>query len=135
MLKWIWRLLLIALIGWAGYAAYHYYRGGFHTLPDMPEGAFPLSFTNGLRAVMLDVPDERQTRRYLGLAAEVPFYLEDVWSFCHPPTEELQAEAASFIEERDMPGERFEALCTIDVDGEEVTRGIVTSVPDLTVER
>jgi len=34
-----------------------------------------------------------------------------------------------------MAGERFEALCTIDVDGEEATRGIVTSVPDLSAQR
>jgi len=84
---------------------------------------------------MVDVPDERRTRRYFGLVAEVPFYLEDVWSFCHPPTDDMQAEVVNFIEGRDMPGERFEAFCTIDVDGEEVSRGIVTSVPDLTVQR
>lgn len=60
---------------------------------------------------------------------KVPFYLEDAWSFCAPPTE---IEIAEIMTARgDNPGERIEGVCKIDVDGDVVVRGFVTSVPKL----
>lgn len=131
MLKWLMRLVVVAIIGWGGYGAYDWYMAGNHTRPDMPEGAFSLSYKNGLRAIMVDVPNEKETRRYFGFPQEVPYYLEDAWSFCRPPTKDEATQVARFLEERDMPGERFEAVCKITADDDIVLRGLITSVPRL----
>lgn len=97
----------------------------------MPPGAFSFSFKNGLRAVVVDIPDERGNRRYFGYPTEVPFYLEDAWSICSPPTAEEAPAATAFMEAQDFPGDRFEAVCRIQVDDETVVRGIITTVPRL----
>lgn len=125
------QLIVVALIAFAGYAAYDYYRADLHTRPDMPEGAFSISYKNGMRAILVDVPNERHDRRYLGTPMEVPFYLEDTWSFCFPPSGEEVAQAKEFIENQNWPGERFEAVCKIEVDNKIIVRGLVTSVPKL----
>lgn len=127
-IKWV--VLGVVAVGGA-YTAYDFYRAGYHTRPDMPEGAFSLSYKNGLRAILVDVPNEKETRRYFGTPMEVPFYLKDTWSFCAPPSAEENDQAATFIKKRGLPGERFEAICKINVDNEAVVRGVITSVPDL----
>ena len=88
MWTWITRGLFVAVAGYGGYAAWDYYQGGFFSRPDMPEGAFSLSYKTGLRAILVDVPDQRETRRYFGFPQEVPHYLRDTWSFCSPPRED-----------------------------------------------
>ena len=124
--KWIGRILLAIVIVFAGYAGWDHYKAGFHNLPDLPDGAFPISFKSGLKAVVVDIPNERETRRYFGFPLEVPYYLEDVWSFCRPPTEEELADAEKFIADRNMPGERFEAVCKIKADKDVVVRGLIS---------
>ena len=121
---------LVAVIGYFAYEGYRdYYKLGLDTRPEMPNGAFSMSFKSGLRAILVDVPNERDARRYFGYPAEVPFYLEDVWSFCTPSTKEY---AAEFLERLgNNPGERFEAVCRIQVDDDKVIRGFITSVPKL----
>jgi hypothetical protein len=131
MLKWIIRGILVATIGCVGYGAWDFYRAGFYYLPEMPERAFPLSYQTGLKAILVDIPDERETRSYFGFPLEVPFYLKDVWSFCRPPTKEELPNAAKFLADRNMPGERFEAVCKIQADKDLVIRGLITSVPRL----
>ena len=129
MWKTVFGILLIAGVGYVGYFAYDYYRGGFHTRPEMPDGAFSLSYKSGLRAILVDVPNERDTRRYFGNPMKVPFYLKEAWSFCNPPTKD---EDLGFRATRKMmPGERFEAVCKINVDDDIVIRGVITSVPKL----
>lgn len=126
MLKWI--VLVAVLIG-VGFLGYDQYRAGHFTRPPMPNGAFSLSYKNGLRAIVVGIPDEKSARRYLGFIAEVPFYLEDAWSYCRRPRDDEQENVSTFMKGRDWPGERFEAVCEIDVDGEVVVRGWITSVP------
>ena len=126
MFKWI---VLIIILGGGGYVAYDSYMAGHHTRPDMPEGAFSVSYKSGLRGIVVDVPDEKATRRYLGVTMEVPFYLENTWSWCYPATEEDSAKVAHFMAERDWPGQRFEAVCKITVEGKEILRGLIISVP------
>lgn len=128
MWKWV---ILVIILGGGGYMAYDSYMAGHHTRPEMPEGAFSLSYKNGLRGILVDVPNEKETRRYLGVPMEVPFYLKDSWSWCRPPTEEEGPQVAQFMAERDWPGQRFEAVCKITVDGAEVVRGLIISVPDV----
>lgn len=121
-------LLTLIFLG-AGYVAYDYYRAGLHTRPQLPEGAFSISYKNGMRSILVDVADERESRRYFGFPADVPFYLEEAWSFCRPLP---KAEATRIMAYRERnPGERFEALCTINVDDEIVVRGYISSVPRL----
>ncbi len=74
------RVGLVVILAFGGYVAYDSYMAGYHTRPEMPEGAFSLSYKNGLRGILVDVPDERQTRRYLAVPMKVAFYLEDAWS-------------------------------------------------------
>lgn len=131
MWKWIIRVGLVAVLGFVGYGAYDYYRADLHTRPEMPPGAFSMSFKNGLRAILVDVPNERETRRYFGYPADVPFYLEDAWSLCSPPTEKEKLQTEAFMKAQDFPGSRFEVVCRIQVDDETVTRGFITSVPRL----
>lgn len=123
--------MLLGAVGLVGWGVYDYRMAGLHTRPDMPPGAFSISYKSGLRAILVDVPDERETRRYLGYPADVPFYIEDAWTFCSPPEGDEVAEAERWLAEGDQPGMRVEAICRIDVDGETVIRGIITTVPRL----
>lgn len=131
MWKWIGRALIVAVVAFVGYGAYDYYQADLHTRPDMPWGAFSISYKNGMRAILVDVPNEKETRRYFGYPAEVPFYIEDAWAFCTPPEGSEKAEAEKFIKEFSGPGERFEVVCRVKVDNETVIRGFITSVPRL----
>ena len=126
MLKWI---VLVVILGFGGYTAYDTYMAGYLTRPEMPEGAFSLSYKNGLRGILVNVPDERETRRYFGFPMEVPFYLEDAWSWCSPPTKQERALAAPFMAKRDWPGQRFDAVCKVTVEEKAIVRGLIVTVP------
>jgi len=128
MVKWI---VGIVILAGGGYVAYDAFRAGFHTRPAMPEGAFSISFKNGLRGILVNVPDDKKTRRYLGFPMDVPFYLKETWSYCHPPTEEEGVQVAHFMKDRNWPGGRFEAVCKITVEDEVVVRGVIVSVPKM----
>lgn len=128
MWKWIVGLIII---GGGGYLGYDSYMAGHFTRPAMPDGAFSLSFKNGLRGILVDVPNEKATRRYLGVPMEVPFYLTDAWSWCYPPIEEEAPQVSHFMAELNWPGQRFEAVCKITVEGTEVMRGLIISVPNV----
>jgi hypothetical protein len=131
MWKWIGRVLIAVVTASVGYSAYGYYQADLHTRPDMPPRAFSISYKNGIRAILVDVPNDKETRRYFGYPAEVPFYIEDAWAFCSPPEEGEEQDAEKFIKENNNPGERFEVVCRIKVDDESVIRGFITSVPRL----
>lgn len=140
MWKWIKRAVLVVVAVGGAYTAYDQYRAGYFTRPTMPDGAFSLSYKNGLRAILVNVPYERETRRYLGFPSNVPFYLKDAWSFCSPPSEEEGEAVSAFMKSRDAlvkepgqewPGERVEAVCKIKVDNKDIVRGVITSVPRL----
>lgn len=128
-MKWIIWVVVLSAGGYAAYGAYDFYMAGHHTRPEMPEGAFSLSYKNGLRGIMVGLPDDRSTRRYLGVPIEVPFYLEDAWSWCSAPTKEESTSAAPFMAQRSWPGQKLEAVCKITVEDEEVIRGLILTVP------
>lgn len=124
-----WRWLLGALlIGWIGYDLYTTYRAGIFSRPTMPEGAFSLSFKNGFRAIMVDLPNVKPERKYLGIPATVPSWYKKSWSFCHAPTQE---ELDGFPELNLGPGARLEAVCRLDLKTENIVRGVIASVPNL----
>ncbi|MFF0947897.1 hypothetical protein ACFYE9_09565 [Rhizobium leguminosarum] len=131
MAKWIGRAIAAVVIAGVGYSVYDAYRAGYFTRPEMPDGAFSLSYRNGLRAIVVDVPNEQEVRRYFGFPTDVPFYLKDAWSFCSAPADEEKEQVAGFMKNREWPGERFEAVCKIKVDDDVVVRGLITSVPKL----
>jgi hypothetical protein len=128
MKKWIGRLVALGIFGFIGYGVYDYYRAGLHTRPEMPPGAFSISFKSGFRAILVDIPNEKDTRRYFGLPTDVPFYLEDAWSFCNAPNDQ---EIDEYKLARPGTLERFDAICQIEVDETSVPRGIIVSVPRL----
>ena len=126
------KIFIFAVLCGGGWFAYDYYKAGLYKRPDMPEGAFSLSFAGGFRGIMEGVPDERFTRRYRAHSPnDLPEYLKEAWAFCKPQDETwVDAYFAQRGRGRD-PGEKFVGLCTIDVEGETVVRGVITSVPDL----
>ena len=129
MRKWFNRIAGVLLLLLGAYAAYLYFAGGYHTRPELPTGAFSASFKSGLRAIMIDLPDERTTRRYLGVPFDVPFWAEDAWSSCSRPTKQ---ETSRILAEVDIgPGSRLEAICKIQADDTTIIRGAVISVPRL----
>ena len=114
-----------------GYGTSNFFRSGFHKLPsDMPEGAFALSFSSGVRGIMTGVPDDRDSRRYLARPRiGVPEQYQGVWSYCALPGEEEAARFTSAL--RAGPDARLEGICSIDVDGQELRTGMVFSVPKI----
>ncbi|TBN14860.1 hypothetical protein EYC79_07500 [Agrobacterium cavarae] len=125
------RGLGIVVLGYLGYAAWDYHRAGYFTRPDMPEGAFSISYKSGLRAILIGIKNEQESRRYLGYPMDVPFYLKETWAKCSPPTEQEKPNVEGFMAEHNMPGQRFEAVCRIQADSDVVVRGLITSVPRL----
>lgn len=127
----MWKKLIGALIlsGFA-YAGYDYYRAGFHTAPAHQPGDFLLSYSNGFRAVMRGIDNEKADRTYLGYpASNVPSWYQDTWSICRSPTDEETRTFTTHVEIG--PGGRLDAICEIDADGDIFVRGWVASVPDL----
>ncbi len=150
MWKWTIRLIAAFIVGSVGLVVFEEYRAGYFSRPDIPDGAYPLSFSNGLRSILLDAEVNKPpttnsskfyrrfsyvySRNYIGVPFEVAPWFEDAWSFCLAPTED---EVLGY--EQTMPdelrhllnGARFEAVCRLDIDGTEVVRGLVYSVPKL----
>jgi hypothetical protein len=128
MWKWIGYAALVVGAGLFAFVAYDYYRAGFHTRPEMPEGAFSLSYKNGLRAIVVGVPDMRPQRKYLGVPYDVPHWYEHAWSFC---SAQKPDEKKALSSQNLGPGSRLEAVCRIKVDETEILRGAIYSVPNL----
>jgi hypothetical protein len=147
---WFSKLLLIGVVGYAGYSAYDMHRGGYFSLPDLPDGAYPISFKSGFRAVAYDVEvtDDQfastskyfrrltmasRDRRFIGIPSDVPSWFEDTWSTCHRGTDEEREYILGTLPEdmkREMVGARLDAICFIEVEGERpFLRGLIYSVP------
>lgn len=149
-MKWVVRLAILAVVGFVGFFAYDLQRGGYYSMPELADGAYPISFKSGFRAIVQDVEvsEPRYTdshwivrrlasanpdRRYIGIPSEVPRWFEDTWSTCRPPSEEeQQAIEASYSDDvrAKLYGARFDAVCFIETDNEQkVIRGVIYSVP------
>lgn len=149
-MRWVVRLLMLGVVGYGGFVAYDLNRGGYLDLPDIPDGAYPISFASGLRGIVHDVEVSEDRfaddwkyfrrlgmanpdRRYLGIPADVPSWFKDTWSNCRPPTEEQRVVIESgFTEDmrQDLFGARFDAVCYIEADdGQQIMRGLIYSVP------
>ncbi|QPZ92506.1 hypothetical protein [Thioclava electrotropha] len=150
MKKWVFRVTIILIVVYAASLTYTFYRKGYFSLPDLPDGAYTLSSDNGLRAIILDADISNEAdytppkffrnlatanrdRRYLGFPLEVEPWFEEAWSWCKKPTalerDELERTPEEF--KRQIANARFEAVCRIDVDGKEIVRGLIFSVPRL----
>jgi hypothetical protein len=128
LIKWILRIIGIATIAFFGFVAYELNFGRTSTRPDIPPGAFDLMFDQGFNAILVGIPDERNSRDYFSSRFDVPSYLEDAWSFCRAPTD---AERADYEKNAADSIPRFDALCSVDVDGKIIMVGAITSVPKL----
>lgn len=147
---WFTKLLVIGVVGYGGYVTYDLNRGGYFSLPDIPSGAYPISFKSGLRGVVydMDVTDDQyadapklfrrlvianRDRRFIGLPSDVPRWFEDTWSTCRVGTEEEREYIVSNMPEdvkREMVGARLDAICFIEIEGElPMLRGLIYSVP------
>jgi hypothetical protein len=147
---WFSKLLIVGVVGYVGYSAYGLHRGGYFSLPDIPNGAYPISFKSGFRAVVYDVEvsDDQyastskyfrrltmasRDRRFIGIPSDVPRWFEDTWSTCHRGTDEEREYIISTLPEdvaSEMVGARLDAICLIEVEGERpLLRGLIYSVP------
>jgi hypothetical protein len=150
MLKWIGRLVGVGIVGLAGFFVYEMYRAGSFDLPELPDGAYTISFENGLRAIVTDievadpmVPGSsryfrslsiaNRDRKYLGIPLDVQPWFRDAWSWCKPPNDSEKAMLDQMPDDfkQSVGNARFEAVCKIDVDGTEIFRGLIFSVPNL----
>lgn len=149
MFKTISSILAVIILGYVGVSVYSSYKGGYFNMPSLPDGAYPISFKNGLRAIVLDAEVEddmmrnspffrrlalaNPSRKYLGVPLDVPSWFEDAWVFCDKPTEAELAEIATFPEDfqESVRSARLEAVCMLDVDGQDLPRGLIYSVPKL----
>ena len=114
----------VVILGFLGVAAYDFFRAGYHMRPKMPPGSFSFSYRNGLRAILVDLPDLREERRYLGVPMKVPASYEQSWSVCTSATPEEKDQAQDLA-----PGSRLEAVCRIKVDEAEIVRGLIYTAP------
>ena len=150
MFKWVLRLFLIGIVGFLGIAAFQSYQKGYFSIPDMPEGAYVISTRSGFRGIVLDakVSDPivdmhkffrrlnlaNPDRRYLSIPFDVAPWFKDVWSICNSPLEREREELQNSMPaelKKTLRNARLDAVCRFDVDGEEVLRGMIFSVPNL----
>ncbi|NIZ63094.1 hypothetical protein DL239_19190 [Sedimentitalea sp. CY04] len=150
MFKWFFRMLLLCIVGVIGFATFGWHQKGLLNIPHLPEGAYAFS-RGGLRGVVFGQEVSNPTgvespkffrqlihvnpeRMYLSLPLQVPHWLEDTWSNCTPPTGN---EAADFEQsmpddlKRNLVGARLDAVCRINLESEEVLRGLLYSIPNL----
>lgn len=151
MSKWIFRFVLIGIVGWVASSFYVSYKKGHFNIPNMPQGSYWFSLESGMRGIVLDaqvsnpiLSDQPKFlrrliladpgRKYFGIAFEVAPWMLEAWSTCTGPTDE---ERTYFLE--NMPDDvkkqfvyaRFDAVCIVDVDGTKVALGLLYSVPKL----
>lgn len=101
----------------------------------MPPDAFSLSFKNGLRAIVVGIPNESfnvsgPSRKYIGIRLDgLPPWFKDSWSVCQAPTDQ---EAEFINKTNDLgPGVRLDAVCKITPDGQPIVTGYIYSAPKL----
>ncbi len=129
-MKWVGRIFLLAVVGFFGYVAYDEYRAGTLTRPEMPEGAFSLSFRDGPRYIVEGIPDEQFERNYIArYPKDIPPWFSDSWSFCKPPTDDEAKTINDAV--NPGPGMRLDAVCELNADGTIIPTGYVYSVPNL----
>lgn len=141
IVRWI---VLIGIVGFLALAVRDTYRGGYFSLPELTDDEYPISFKNGLRAIVT-VEDLRENqpvlpkvvrrlstlyrdKRLFGVPFNVDFWMEDVWSTCEIPTAHDVEELRSVVPES-MQRATLEWFCYVDVYGERYGRGMIFSVP------
>lgn len=150
MFKWIGRAFAVLVVGSFGMSIWDSYKGGFFNLPEFDDHSYAISFTNGLRAIVVnpDIPEPEyktsrffrrlsqadRSRRYFGLPLNVPEWFQDAWVFCDAPTEEEAAWISAEMpaeQKQQLVGARLDAVCMLEIDGQEMPRGLIYSVPRL----
>ncbi|MFC4214831.1 hypothetical protein [Pseudophaeobacter arcticus] len=151
MWKWVFRLMVVGVIGFLSLATYDRYRAGYFSLPDLEDDEYPIAFRSGFRAIVIDPeisnPDYESApqffrrlrpanpdRKYLGVPYEVPSWFKEAWSYCEKPSSEEARVILNNMPEdmrRKFTGARLDALCSIVSDGEKIPRGLLFSVPSL----
>lgn len=143
-------LVLIIILGFLGLGLRDTYRGGYFSLPPLTDDQYPISFKSGLRAIVT-VEDLRENSlvapkiirrlshifpdlRFFGVTYDVEFWLKGVWSNCRIPTESEVAELRASLPEktqRNMLRATLSWICFIDVNGDQVFRGVIFTAPRL----
>lgn len=152
MPKFITKTIGLVAVLLVGYSVYDGYKAGYFNLPDMPEGAYQISFASGLRGIILEaevsdasvgdypkwmrrLSQANPERRYLGLPFDVPEWFVGAWSYCQSPNQEEKAELARTLPQDmqiDLTGARFDFICRLNLDSDEqLLTGLIFSVPQL----
>ncbi|WP_146036478.1 hypothetical protein [Pseudotabrizicola formosa] len=119
-------------------------------MPEITPNDYAFSFA-GFRGIVVNanvsepideyIPDAyrrlsfaNKDRRYFGVPFEVQEWMKDAWSFCVSPTDEERVYYDNAMPENiksQLEFSQFEAVCSLDVDGSKVVRGLLYSVPKL----
>lgn len=149
--RWILRGVALCVLGVVSYGVYDYHFGPYSNMPDLPDGAYAVAFENGFRGIVLDADVENSSkdqapvytrllsaanpaRKYLSVPMDVQPWFADAWSRCTAPSAEEQADLERRFSDdlrRSLENARFEAVCRLDVDGSDLVRGFIFSVPNL----
>lgn len=151
MIRWFSRIAGILFVLMIGVFSVEYFQKGYFKIPDMPEGSYVFSNAKtGFRGVVLNPevshpirsgPKMLRTltaanfeRRYIPIEANVPTFFKTSWSVCKAPSpqEKKQVRGSMPVElSQQLASARFDSVCRINVDGTEVVRGWLFSVPRL----
>ena len=142
--------IFVVVLGLLGWDAFNLYRGGFFSMPDLPEGAYAFSFKNGMRGIVLDaevavpldghleiyrrITSANPDRKYLSVGMDVPTWFKDAWSTCKVLSAEEVAQIKKDIPSlmtKDLATARLDAMCSVEADGKKILRGFLFSVPRL----
>ena len=148
---WITKLIVLGVVGYGGYEAYLMHDAGYFDLPEVPDGAYVISFKSGLRGIVLDAEVDRDfdtgpaffrqlsyanpRRRYIGIPFDVASWFKDTWSTCQKPTDEARDYFLQTMPDdmkQKLTGARFDAVCYIETDDKNaLPRGLIYSVPKM----
>lgn len=126
---WKW-LLVAAIVGGGAWSAYDAHLHAVFDVPeDMPDGAWTFASRSGFRAILIDIPDDRENRAYRAYPnSKTPEWFIKTWATCRPISD-AQLSAILAAPGTKQPGLRWEALCEIEADGDRFVRGWIASTP------
>jgi len=150
MMNWFFRLILFCIFAFVLLFGISSFRMGYFSIPNMPEGSYAISTKGGLRGVILNaevstnldgwpkfmrrISYGNPERRYLGVPHEIAPWFEDAWSICSSPEPDEPSQFQQSMTENMkeiLENAKLEAVCRIEVDGKQLLRGLIYSVPKL----
>ena len=149
MIKRLFKIFGVLFVLVIGIFLFGSFQKGYFNIPDMPEGSYVFSNAkSGFRGVVLNpevshpirggpkmlrtLTADNLQRRYIRIEANVPAWFNKSWSVCKAPSTQEEMQVRETMPEelsQQLASARFDSVCRIDVDGTEMVRGWLFSVP------